>query len=41
MYSVREVDVKFNILHKHRGRFRGGGIGWLATPLWSSKKKRI
>ena len=23
MYSVREVDVKFNILHKHRGGFRG------------------
>ena len=29
MYSVREVDVKFNILHKHRGGFRGGD--WVAS----------
>ena len=23
-----------------RGGFRGGWIGWLATPLWSSQKKK-
>ena len=33
--------IKYTIIyeHYHPGADLGGWIGWLATPLWSSKKK--
>ena len=36
----KHTHIAFEISYFPRGGFRGGWIGWLATPLWSSKKKK-